>query len=244
MNRTIQVILSWILLSLLCGCSGHAPLKTLDYSSPDNSTHKNLLVFLRGLGGSHRDFAREGFVDSVRQRDLPFDMTAPNSHFGYYFSETIVDRLEADIILPAQAKGYENFWLVGVSMGGFGSLMYTKEHPGKMSGIYVISPFLGYKGIIAEITAAGGVHYWQPGEYDPNEDWERMFWHWLKRCSEGQDTMPNIYLGFGRQDDFNSAHQLLSELLPEDHIFAIDGGHDIQTMKELWRIFLEQDVLQ
>ena len=244
MKRASQAIVSLILVSLLCGCLGHAPLKPLSYTSSDNSTHKNLIVFLRGLGGSHHDFYREGFVDSVRQRGLPFDMTAPNSHFGYYFSETIVDRLEADIILPAQAKGYENFWLIGVSMGGFGSLMYAKEHPGKMSGIYVIAPFLGYEEIIDEITAAGGVLHWQPGEYDPNEDWERMFWHWLKRCSEGYETMPNIYLGFGRQDDFNPAHQLLSELLPEDHVFSIEGGHDVKTMKQLWLLFLQRDILK
>jgi pimeloyl-ACP methyl ester carboxylesterase len=244
MNRTIQVILSWILVSLLCGCLGHAPLKTLNYSSSDNSTQKNLLVFLRGIGGSHRDFAREGFVDSVRQRQLPFDITAPNSHFGYYFSETITVRLETDIILPAKAKGYEKIWLVGVSMGGFGSLMYAKDHPGKIDGIYVIAPFLGYEEIVAEITAAGGVHQWQPGEYDPNDDWERMFWHWLKQCAEGEKQMPNLYLGFGRQDDFNPAHQLLIELLPEDHILSINGGHDTKTMKELWFLFLQRDLLK
>ncbi|MBN2793202.1 MAG: alpha/beta fold hydrolase, partial [Desulfuromonadales bacterium] len=123
-----------------------------------------------------------------------------------------------DIILPAKAKGYEKIWLVGVSMGGFGSLMYAKDHPGEIDGIYVIAPFLGYEEIVAEITAAGGVHQWQPGEYDPHDDWERMFWHWLKQCAEGEKQMPNLYLGFGRQDAFNPAHQLLSALLPENHI--------------------------
>lgn len=129
-------------------------------------------------------------------------------------------------------------------MGGLGALMYAKDHPGKIDGIYVIAPFLGYEDIIDEITAAGGVYQWQPGEYDPNDDWERMLWHWLKQCAEGQKQMPNLYLGFGRQDDFYPAHQLLSELLPKDHILSIDGGHDIKTMKELWLLFLQRDLLK
>jgi len=244
MNKASQAIVSWILVSLLCGCLGHTPLKTFNYPSSNKLTPKKLIVFLRGIGGSNHDFAREGFIDSVRLRHLPFDMTAPNSHFGYYFSETITDRLETDIILPAEAKGYKKIWLVGVSMGGFGSLMYAKDYPGKIDGIYVIAPFLGYENMIDEITAAGGVHKWQPGKYDPNEDWERMFWHWLKQCSEGKKPMPNLYLGFGRQDDFDAAHQLLSELLPEDHVLSIDGGHDIKTMKALWLLFLDQDILK
>ena len=49
---------------------------------------------------------------------LPYDMVAPNAHFGYYFGETLVNRLKVDIIDPSKVKGYENVWLVGASMGG------------------------------------------------------------------------------------------------------------------------------
>lgn len=243
MNTGNKIAVSGLLIALLCGCFGNAPLKALNYAAVSNATQKNLIVFLRGLGGDHRDFVRESFVDAVKQRHLPFDMTAPNAHFGYYFSQTLTTRLAADIIDPATVAGYEKIWLVGVSMGGLGSLMYAKEHPEDIDGIYLISPFLGYEEIIHEITTAGGIDLWQPGEYDPKDDWQRMFWHWLKLCAAGERPMPNIYLGLGAQDDFNPAHQLLSTLLPADHIFIIDGGHDIKTMKQLWVIFLDRAIL-
>ncbi len=243
MNRVNKVVVSGLLISLLCGCFGNSPLKALNYSSTNNLNQKNLIVFLRGLGGDNRDFVREGFVDNIKQRKLPFDMTAPNAHFGYYFSQTLTSRLATDVIAPAKVKGYETIWLVGVSMGGLGSLMYAKEHPNEIDGIYLIAPFLGYEEIINEITTAGGIDQWEPGEYNPDDDWQRMFWHWLKQCAAGELPMPNIYLGFGTQDDFNPAHKLLSTLLPAEHIFSIDGAHDNKTMKELWQVFLDQDIL-
>lgn len=244
MNKAGQCMVSGLILSLLLGCFGNTALKTLNYPSQSDSKHKNLIVFLRGVGGNHHDFVREGFVKSVRQHKLPFDMTAPDAHFGYYFAQTITSRLKTDIIDPAKISGYEKIWLVGISMGGLGSLMYTREHPEDVEGIYVISPFLGYNGIIDEITAAGGVQQWQPGEYDPNDDWQRMFWHWLKQCANGEQPLPNIYLGFGTQDRFNPTHQLLCDVLPADHIFTIAGDHDIKTMKKLWLLFLDHDELR
>lgn len=244
MIRVIQVFVSISILSLLLGCFGNTPLKSLNYSSQNDINHKNLIVFLRGLGGDNRDFVNEGFVDSVRLHNLPFDMTAPNAHFGYYFSQTITTRLKADVIDPAKINGYEKIWLVGLSMGGLGSLMYVKENPEEIAGVYLISPFLGYEKIIKEITQAGGVHLWQPGEYDPVDDWQRMFWHWLKQCSEGEKPMPNLYLGFGSEDPFNPAHQLLKEILPTDHIFIIAGDHDKKTMTQLWSLFLTHDELK
>lgn len=66
MGRIGQTFVFSLLVSLLCGCLGNAPLKTLNYPSEDGSrSHDNLIVFLRGLGGSHHDFSREGFIESL-----------------------------------------------------------------------------------------------------------------------------------------------------------------------------------
>lgn len=54
--------------------------------------------------------------------------------------------------------------------------MYLREYPEDISGVCLISPFLGYSGIIAEISAAGSLAAWNPGQFDPKKDWERMFW--------------------------------------------------------------------
>jgi len=49
-------------------------------------------------------------------------------------------------------------------MGGLGALMYLRAHPEDIAGVCLISPFLGYPGIISEISAAGGLTAWIPGD--------------------------------------------------------------------------------
>jgi len=231
-------------ITLIYGCSTNAPLKTLYYKAAENSSQKNMIIFLRGRGGSHEDFASNGFINDIQIRNLPFDMAAPDAHFGYYFGETLVSRLKTDIIDPARAGGYEKFWLVGASMGGLGALMYTRQFPEDVEGVCVISPFLGYENIIREMTDAGGVRLWHPGEYNPDKDWQRMFWHWLKQCSNGEKEMPRLYLGYGTNDSFLKAHRLLGDLLSRDHVFTASGGHTPKTMTKIWRIFLEKGVFE
>ena len=227
-----------LVLSIFLSCSTNAPLKTLYYKTEENVSQKNMIIFFRGRGGSHEDFASEGLINDVKTRNLPYDMAAPNAHFGYYFGETLVSRLKADIIEPARAKGYETFWLVGFSMGGLGALMYTRQHPEDVEGVCVISPFLGYDEFISEIADAGGVRKWDPGEYDPENDWQRMLWHWLKQRTVGEHPLPRLYLGYGTDDSFATANGLLGDLLPPAHVFTTSGGHTPKTMKKLWHIFL------
>lgn len=244
MKKCLKGFASILAFSIFLSCSTNAPLKTLYYKTEENVSPKSMIIFLRGRGGSHEDFASQGLINDVKTRNLPYDMVAPNAHSGYYFGETLVPRLKADIIEPARAKGYETFWLVGFSMGGLGALMYTRQHPEDVEGVCVISPFLGYDKIIREIADAGGVHHWEPGKYDPNNDWQRMFWHWLKQDASSEHLFSRLYLGYGTEDSFAAAHGLLQALLPRDHVFTTSGGHTPKTMKKLWRIFLEKDALK
>jgi len=133
--KVVKYCAAALCISLIFGCSTNAPLETLHYRGNHTSAQKKLIIFLRGRGGSHEDFAAEGFIDDIKARELPYDMAAPNAHFGYYFGETLVPRLKADVVEQAKADGYEQFWLVGVSMGGLGALMYTRNHPGDIEGI-------------------------------------------------------------------------------------------------------------
>lgn len=227
---------------LFSGCAHFAkqPLEILHYIGDTNS-HENLFVFVRGLGGSHRSFEKQGMVKATWQRDIDFDMVAPNSHFAYYSERTLIERLRKDVILPAKKKGYENIWLVGTSMGGLGSLLYVREHPEDINGVYLMSPFLGYDTIINEIKAQSGLQNWQPGNYSADEDWQRMLWHWIKVEVAEQSTLP-IYLGFGHEDTYVEAQKLLTTALPPDRITRLEGGHDYATFKALWLSFLERDL--
>jgi pimeloyl-ACP methyl ester carboxylesterase len=221
-----------------------APLDLLTYSSETTERRPHLIIFLRGQGGSHKSFQKEGFVSAVRRRNLPFDMVAPNAHMGYYVAESLVPRLKQDVIDPAMADGYDRIWLVGASMGGMGALWYTRLHPEDIAGVYLISPFLGDPEIIDEIAGAGGMRSWSPGAYDPSEDWERLLWDWLKRYAENPEGRPPIYLGYGRDDRFGKAHRLLAEGLPQERVFRVPGGHDPETMRRLWQRFLSDNRLR
>jgi pimeloyl-ACP methyl ester carboxylesterase len=212
----------------------------LSYQADETAPNRKLIVFLRGIGGSHKSFASEGLVDDVRARGLPFDMVAPNAHFGYYTGRTLITRLREDVILPARAQGYEEIWLVGFSMGGLGSLLYVREQPQDIAGVCLIAPFLGYKKILREIEGAGGVRAWTPGTYDPDDDWERMLWHWIQGQVQDGGFDPPVYLFFGDRDSYVKGQQLLSTVLPPERVGILAGKHDYATFKALWRRFLER----
>jgi len=239
----LHALTAALLIPLHVGCSlfNKAPMDLLTYKQPDGG-HRQLIVFMRGLGGTHRSFEHEGLVSDVRERRLPYDMIAPNAHFGYYWDRSLVQRMKADVIGPAHEAGYEKIWLIGFSMGGLGALMYTIEHPEDVQGICLVAPFLGYKGLYREIEAAGGVRQWEPGAYDPDEDWQRMLWHWLKDNVGAHSARP-VYLGYGRADPYVKGQELLARILPDDHVFTVPGGHDYESFKTLWRMFLDSGAL-
>ena len=211
----------------------------LTYETPnEGATHHRLFVFLRGMGGSHRSFEKEGLVEGVQARGLPFDMVAPNAHFGYYSGRTLIARLKADVIDPARARGYQEIWLIGFSMGGLGSILYLMEHPEDIAGVCLIAPFLGYASITEEITEAGGVRRWEPATFDAEKDWQRMVWHWLK-STVADDPDAAIYLGYGTKDPYSRGQALLAGILPTESVFTIPGGHDYRTFITLWNMFLD-----
>lgn len=224
---------------LISGCATNAPLSILSYSAVAGERQPRLLIFLRGRGGSHSDYETHGFVDDIRQRGLPYDMKAPNLHMGYYIGRSLVDRLKADIIDPARAAGYEEIWLVGASLGGLGALLYDKFQSDDIDGIYLIAPFLGERDIIATIMAAGGLSTWEPGSYDPNEDWQVMLWDWIKNRSDANWQGAPLYLGYGSGDMFKKAHALLSANLPAERVFTTAGGHTPKVMRRVWLQFLD-----
>jgi pimeloyl-ACP methyl ester carboxylesterase len=235
---------------LLSGCfSGKAPLDVLKYEA--RPRNENLIVFMRGMGGtlncvidSHGCFETESFVTAVLDRGLPYDMVAPNAHFGYYRERTLQERLRTDVILPARAAGYRKIWLVGVSMGGLGALLYTCLHPEDVQGVLTLGPYLGDDDIIEEIMDAGGVSEWQPGEYDPTEDWQRMLWDWLKHYPHQSDSRAPIYIGIADADPYFRDQELLAQYLPSGRAIMVEGKHRFSTFKKAWEIFLNRGLLR
>jgi pimeloyl-ACP methyl ester carboxylesterase len=228
-------ILTLLIASLFlsgCASTSNGPLQSLTYPRDDNVRQENLLVLIRGLGADNTVFAKEGVIEEIRELGLPFDVIAPNAHFGYYQTETIAQRLKEDVIDPARRQGYKQIWLAGFSMGGLGALIYLRSHPEDIDGVLLTSPFLGWPGIHKEIKKAGGISEWLPNDHDP-KDWERMIWSWISQ--QDFNTQVPIWLGYGENDILTrSGPPLLATVLPESRVFSVPGNHTIATLKTVF----------
>jgi pimeloyl-ACP methyl ester carboxylesterase len=202
-----------------------------------------LVVMLHGRGGKMQDFNKAGFIDILEAAGPAAEVVTVNAHLGYYAKRTLLVRLQEDIIGPARERGIESIWLVGVSMGGFGSLLYASQHAEEISGVVLFSPFLGEEELIEEIKGAGGLEAWDPGgEVDLEVDYQRALWGWLKKNLASSDGIP-LYLGFGAAEEFVTTNAVLAEAMPERSVLVGEGGHTWTTWSPLWKKFVNAGVL-
>ncbi len=191
------------------------PLRTLEIAQGSPGS-RCLVVFLPGRGDTPEHFVRNGLPEELQRAGSRCALLGVDSHLGYYFEKTIIDRLREDVIAPARARGVEEIWLVGISLGGFGSLLYEKEHPGEIAGIVAIAPFLGDEG--AEFTA---------------------FRAWLEANGPASPGRPPLFLVYGTGDRFAEVNGKLAARLPAGHVFQVRGGHTWAAWRRGWAAFLE-----
>ena len=229
----------------LVGCVGPMaapePLRSIEYSNPSGPA-RCLFVLLPGMGDRAEAFEKRGFVEELRAHSLSADIRATDATFGYYMRGTFLDRLEADVITPAKSRGYEEIWIAGPSMGGFGSLFYTHARTADISGVLAIAPFLGDKDVIEEIKAAGGLKNWTPpapAEPMNRDNYQREMWRWLQAVTQGREKAPPIYLGYGDKDKLAPADSLLRAELPASHVFMTEGVHEWGAWRRILKSFLD-----
>ena len=228
------------MLSAACVPKAQIPLPILEYGQTEITGHRDLLIFMRGIGGSHTDFERFGLIDQLRERNLPVDIIVPNAHYGYYKTESVVDRIKKDIIEPAKQRGYERFWLAGFSMGGLGSLFYIREYPQDIEAVMLVSPFMGWGTIRREIVSAGGINYWD-ADNSAIDNWQILVWTFIQDYLGAPDNYPPVYLGYGTRDGVaKNGPELLAAALPQERIFTLPGSHNYPTFKALWSKHLDR----
>ena len=234
MKNYPYLVITALVIPFLVACTAAptVPLSSLNYRIDNNVRQRNLLVLVRGFGSDNSIFDEEGIIQEIRDRKLPFDVIAPDIHFGYYQAQTVEDRLKEDIIDPAHRQGYAKIWLAGFSMGGLGCLVYQRSHPGDIDGILLTSPFLGWPSIHREIRNSGGVASWSATSDDP-QDWERLLWSWIKNHDPA--TTPPIWLGYGESDVITGdGPHLLATVLPTEQVFSVSGNHTTNTFKTIF----------
>jgi pimeloyl-ACP methyl ester carboxylesterase len=207
--------------------------------APHAAGDRILLVMLPGAKARPQDLVQHGFVQALRERSLPVDVVAVEAHLGYYLEQSFSRHLAHDIIAPAHAKQYRRIWLMGISLGGMGALTYARMHPANVEGMVLLAPFLATRGTIAEVVRAGGLARWQPIAIQPDDD-ERHLLAWIKTYQPAATGLPRIYLGYGTEDRFAAASELLAERLPAGQVAAITGGHDWATWIRLWQHWLDR----
>jgi pimeloyl-ACP methyl ester carboxylesterase len=209
--------------------------------APEAGSNRIMLVMLPSAKARPQDLVQYGFVRALRERGLRVDVVAVEAHLGYYLERNLSEHLAHDIIAPARARDYQRIWLMGISLGSMGALIYTSEHPADIEGVILLAPFLGARGTIAEVVRAGGLARWEPSAIKPDDD-ERRLLAWIKAYQPAASALPRIYLGYGTEDRFAAASKMLAELLPAAQVVTVPGGHEWATWICLWQQLLDQDL--
>jgi pimeloyl-ACP methyl ester carboxylesterase len=231
-------------LALTTGCFPAAPVPMRALERPAAATHaRTLIVFLPGRGDDAVTFDKQGFADAAHAAHLDADLLFADATLGYYLDESVIRRLDEDVIAPARARGYERIWLVGISLGGLGAIGYAREHPGVVDGLLLLAPYLGDDTSIAAIERAGGLASWEaPPSRGGFEGVADDAWLWLRETTRSGGP-PAIWLGYGTSDRLRRSHALLAAALPSGHVLTADGGHAWRAWRALWSSFLASGAL-
>lgn len=218
---------------VLAGCFGMAPTRVPIPSietTPPGARNETLVVMLPGRGDRAETFIREGFEQAGLQHG--FDTVAVDAHLGYYMRRSLLERLHEDVIAPARAAGYENIWLLGISMGGLGSLLYASEHPDEVAGVILLAPFLGDRSAIETIVEAGPLEDWD-GQGDGLKDYEVAVWSYIRDARTGGGSTP-LVLGYGLSDGMAEGYEKLIDVMNPSGVYTLEGGHKWTTWRPLW----------
>jgi hypothetical protein len=235
--------------AMLSGCiamrSSEGPMRILEDRLACTERPSTLIVFLPGIREVPEDIVREGFVKELRDRNIQADMQILDSHYGYFKKLEIVDRLEKEVMLLARAKGYSNVWFVGISLGGFGTLIHGASQAKlpnanpklTYDGFFVMAPYMGEKRVWSKIQEAGFEKWQAPTESDFSVD----LWRWLANYTKPkQSALPNAYIGYGTEDSLMPPNRLFGSILPQDRHLQVAGGHDWPPWKALWAQWLDK----
>jgi len=246
MHRLLIVCLLFVLLGAT-GCyyfrATQTPIPHILYTKQGPEPAKCLVIFLPGLKDTHKVFAKQNFITTGRQALPHLDMAAVDAHLRYYLKRIVFPRIIADIIEPAQQRGVTRFWVVGVSLGGFGALHFMRLHPELIDGVFVLAPFLGDEKLLQEIAEAGGPGQWRAENSRFAGEVGYDLWQWLTANKDNPAIWQHVYLGYGTDDDFAPENGWLARMLPADHTWSLQGGHTWTVWKSLWQMFLRQRVL-
>jgi pimeloyl-ACP methyl ester carboxylesterase len=205
------------------------------------SQSKNLLILMPGAGNRHTSFEEHAFIRDAIDASFTADILTVDTSYEQFSDLSIETRLHAEVVLPAREAGYERIWMGGISLGGFGTMVYARKNAYMLAGLVLIAPYLGNKGTLAEVRAAGGLDAWNPDVTDEYD--ERHVWKLIKNYPTQFVPELPIFLLYGIDDRFVEFHQLLATRLKPEAITTMSGGHDWPVWHSLWQDFINNGPL-
>ncbi len=233
----------------------------------EESTEKYPVVYLlHGYGSArqkHQNWIKHGDlqrkVDSAISigRISPMIIVMPDAEMTYYMNNINGDYAIEDFIIkeliPYIDKNYRSYGekkyraISGLSMGGFGAMLYSLHHPELFSACAVLSPAIRSEEEIREMPYKQYISRYRSAVGDIEEGSERItaFWrsndllYLVENMPEDQKGQVRFYFDVG-DDDFlyngNSLMHILMRDLDIVHEYRVrDGGHNW----EYWRSGLE-----
>jgi S-formylglutathione hydrolase FrmB len=215
-------------LALLILNARHGPLPILLLPAPQAAEESRLVIVLPGIEDDLDSLQRSGIAAAIQEAAPDMDVLLAGATPAYYLRHDLVRRLHQEIVMPARARGVGEIWMLGMSMGGFGSLLYERDHPQQLSGLVLLAPMMGRPGLAANIAEAGGLAQWQAPRTLPFLHPDRVpvqLWQLVQSWRGMPQRAQRVWLACGADDSFLPAAQLIATALPQGHFLQRDGGH-------------------
>ncbi len=231
--RSLALILVTVLTSA-CALlrSAEIPLGSEYYHYEDSNS--TLVVLLHGRGGKATNFVKYGAVEQIRSCHPGVNILGVDSHFGYYRERIIEERLREDIIGPARENGTREVWILGISMGGLGGLVYRQRNPEDIEAVILMAPYLGdWDELSVYLESPISAH----DRLDPDfvEIWNKL--------KDSVNEQPRLTLAYGNADGFNNQHRWLASLIDEERVVSGPGGHNWKAWQPLMPEILQRSGL-
>jgi S-formylglutathione hydrolase FrmB len=189
---------------------------------------------------------KEGVPEAIHRGWPEPDILMADLTINFYRKGLATRRLHDEIVLPSRQQGYSEIWLAGGSMGGLGALMYEWQHPGKMDGLILISPYMGSSSVTDDIREAGGLKSWDSGERTAvmqKDNYDRLVWQMAQGWIGDEVKLQRVWLMCGDEDSLYPDVQMLGDILPENRYFPGAGDHSwdywIPNLELLFRAVAE-----
>ena len=225
---------------LVGGCAAggdvRKPIPTAFFAAPE-SAHR-LVVMLPGRGDDLASLESKHIAQTIQTAWPDADVILTGLTMPFYRQGQAARRLHDEIIEPQQRSGNRDLWIIGISLGGMGSMLYEREYPGQAHGLMLLSPYLGEKAIHNEIRAAGGLAEWDAGPLQATnaDTFQHELWRTAKTWQETPARASAVWLAYGSNESFRQPIELMSPALPADHVLMLPGGHDWK----LWNTALRE----